>query len=280
MPFNRFEYSDAILQRTDLSPGARCVYQFLVNRADVSGCCWPSFAFIAKRCGMTRRHTRRLIGLLDSAGFIRVERRTYGGKRRDSETNLYTVRDPKSVEVGTPQPLGGWGPTDPQGGGVAVPKVGTHRPPKQSIEQSIEQTTGVGGDCVSKPDAGEDFKKAAMGFGLRRIDKLREAGVTVTDLETCHGQGHRDGLLVHKAIERANRRKVDEEAAAANRLMWAPKTEAEADSGVAARILNERGTFADRDLRGQEVFKRARDLVGCTEYEQRILDARQGVVTE
>lgn len=67
--FDRFKASDAILARTDLSPGSKNVAQWLVNRADGEGQCWPSVKAIMAGVGLTERPVRYALRELDKAGF-------------------------------------------------------------------------------------------------------------------------------------------------------------------------------------------------------------------
>ena len=109
-------------------------------------------------------------------------------------------------QVGTLRPLGGRDAQTPRGRDATVPGVGTCRPPEQSIEQSIEQTTGGGDKLVLEPDKTQTLETLAESLGLRRIDKLRTAGVTAADLKDVADQGHRDGVLVIRAMEWAKGR--------------------------------------------------------------------------
>ncbi len=76
-----------------LGPIAWSVYTLLIEMAGNDGNCWPSYATIAERCGISRRSAVSAVRALVDAGLVAVtERRRKGTNERTSNFYLITRR--------------------------------------------------------------------------------------------------------------------------------------------------------------------------------------------
>jgi DNA-binding transcriptional MocR family regulator len=95
----RFWIDDAVYDTYAAQIGvyAYAVYTALVRHADTAQTCFPSYATIAKKLGISKRHVIRQIEKLVEIGLIKASPRQKTGKRgTDSQdSNLYTL-----LEVG------------------------------------------------------------------------------------------------------------------------------------------------------------------------------------
>ena len=74
-----------ILRNPDLSVGAKVVYAMFLSYAWHNDSCFPGQDRLAQDIGMTRVRITQLIGELEDAGLIEIQRRGLG------KTNIYTV---------------------------------------------------------------------------------------------------------------------------------------------------------------------------------------------
>jgi hypothetical protein len=74
---------------------AKLVLLALLRFANAEGVCWPGYAALAKRAGISRRQVIRIVALLEREGWITVLRRCppYDKPNRD-RTNVYTLHAP------------------------------------------------------------------------------------------------------------------------------------------------------------------------------------------
>jgi predicted transcriptional regulator len=90
--------------KQELPCAEKFVLVALADMADMDGKCWPSQAFLAKRCGIARETVNRQIKMLANAGMIRVEQRVNG---HGQQASLYFVRcdagsQPNVIDAHTP----------------------------------------------------------------------------------------------------------------------------------------------------------------------------------
>ncbi len=74
-----------ILKNPDLSVGAKVVYAMFLSYAWHNDSCFPGQQKLAADMGMSRVRVTQLIGELQQAGLITIERRGLG------KTNIYTI---------------------------------------------------------------------------------------------------------------------------------------------------------------------------------------------
>ena len=74
-----------ILRNPELSVGAKVVYAMFLSYAWHNNSCFPGQDRLAQDIGMTRVRVTQLVGELEDAGLIEIQRRGLG------KTNLYTV---------------------------------------------------------------------------------------------------------------------------------------------------------------------------------------------
>lgn len=74
-----------ILRNPKLSVGAKVVYAMFISYGWHNNFCFPGQDRLAKDIGMTRPRVTQLIGELEDAGLISIERRGQG------KTNVYTI---------------------------------------------------------------------------------------------------------------------------------------------------------------------------------------------
>ena len=75
-----------ILKMPTLSVGAKVVYAMFISYGWHNDFCFPGQDRLAKDMGMTRPRVTQLIGELEQAGLIEIERRGQG------KTNIYTIK--------------------------------------------------------------------------------------------------------------------------------------------------------------------------------------------
>ena len=75
-----------ILRMPTLSVGAKVVYAMFLSYGWHNDFCFPGQDRLAKDMGMTRPRVTQLIGELEQAGLIEIERRGQG------KTNIYTIK--------------------------------------------------------------------------------------------------------------------------------------------------------------------------------------------
>ena len=75
-----------ILKMPTLSVGAKVVYAMFISYGWHNDFCFPGQDRLAKDMGMTRPRVTQLIGELEKAGLIEIERRGQG------KTNVYTIK--------------------------------------------------------------------------------------------------------------------------------------------------------------------------------------------
>lgn len=96
----RFWIDDAVYDTYAAQIGiyAYAVYTALVRHADTAQTCFPSYATIAKKLGISKRHVIRQIDRLIEVGLIKASPRQKTGKKgTDSQdSNLYTL-----LEIGS-----------------------------------------------------------------------------------------------------------------------------------------------------------------------------------
>ena len=100
----RFWIDDAVYDTYAAQIGiyAYAVYTALVRHANTAQTCFPSYATIAKKLGISKRHVIQEIEKLKSAGLIKASPRQKTGKKgTDSQdSNLYTLLEIGSNNVG------------------------------------------------------------------------------------------------------------------------------------------------------------------------------------
>jgi biotin operon repressor len=79
----------------ELGPNAVAVYGVLALHVNgKTGECWPSYAAITKRTGLSRKTVYRTIKALEKAGFVLIEDR-----HKDGKSNVYTLPHQKHTRV-------------------------------------------------------------------------------------------------------------------------------------------------------------------------------------
>lgn len=89
-----------------------CAQKFvLMTMADMCGMeftCHPSYAYLARQCGLSRQHVIRVISELEKAGFIAVRQRTSeDGSFRSSEYHILVPEEIRNREVVLDRPITG-----------------------------------------------------------------------------------------------------------------------------------------------------------------------------
>jgi hypothetical protein len=74
-----------ILRNPEISVGAKVVYAMFLSYAWHNSLCYPGQTRLAKDIGMTQPRVAQLIGELEDAGLVAIERRGQG------KTNVYTI---------------------------------------------------------------------------------------------------------------------------------------------------------------------------------------------
>jgi predicted ArsR family transcriptional regulator len=92
----------------DLPATPKLVLLALAEHADAQGVCWPGQDRIARMCGLSVRHLRRVCADLEARGLIGIEHRPGTGAGR--QTDLYRLHlagpdaDPGQPDIGATQP--------------------------------------------------------------------------------------------------------------------------------------------------------------------------------
>ena len=87
-----------ILRSPDLSAGAKVVYAMFLSYGWHNNFCFPGQETLATDMGLTRPRVTQLIGELESAGLITIQRRGQG------KTNIYVIHfQVKSTQGSTPR---------------------------------------------------------------------------------------------------------------------------------------------------------------------------------
>ena len=76
-PSTWYEWRKVMSNHTDVRCGERLVLFALCERVNDEGHCFPSRAYLAKWCGLSKRHVTRMIASLEARGLI-VVKRGYG----------------------------------------------------------------------------------------------------------------------------------------------------------------------------------------------------------
>ena len=93
-----------IAARTDLTPGDKLVYAYLLDRIGDNSECWPGLRHIAEGCGISIRGASKCINRLESQGLVSVR---HAGRNPHQQTNRYrahlvpTALELSAHDVGT-----------------------------------------------------------------------------------------------------------------------------------------------------------------------------------
>jgi hypothetical protein len=85
----------------ELRPNGVALYNALRLHADKNNQCWPSHETLADFSGMCRQTVIKTLESMEEKGFIRIERRTEGGKQTSIYTLLKVIGDVKDINIGS-----------------------------------------------------------------------------------------------------------------------------------------------------------------------------------
>lgn len=87
--------------RSGLTPAAKLVLLKLADNSDDLGLCWPSMQTVAHHCGITRQTVVQIVGQLEVAGLLTIERQTTHGMKRPHHYRLHLTTRSRA-DVGNP----------------------------------------------------------------------------------------------------------------------------------------------------------------------------------
>lgn len=91
----------AIFERRDLTAHQKLLLCYLAMRANSEAECWPSYATIARDCGISRRTAIKVVGELEDKGLLsRTRRRNEVGDFTSNLVRLFSADTPVFPEVG------------------------------------------------------------------------------------------------------------------------------------------------------------------------------------
>jgi hypothetical protein len=79
--FQFWKLPSAVAARRDLTPAAKIVVAYLIDRQGGNDDAWPGIRRIARACGIAAKTAMRAVARLESAGLIDVQRGADGPKR-------------------------------------------------------------------------------------------------------------------------------------------------------------------------------------------------------
>ena len=159
-----------------LRPTTKLVLMSLSDTADDDGVCFPSVKYIARRCGISTRHTRREMKKLADKNLLIAEKR----RRNDGSqtSNLYRLNlDISQSDILSPRKNTEGHPRQPVMTPIP-PGRDTHVTPLTTIEPSIKPTTTTPEIVVLNWPAGlsqvdrSSSEKIAVGVPLDVVQKM------------------------------------------------------------------------------------------------------------
>jgi len=153
-------------EQTTTSSGQRLVLIALADRADDEGHCWPSAAWLARKCGLNERSVRRHLVTLEDQGLLQRERR----HRANGELGVYDYSLPVEIIVVT---TGHQRPVDQR-----TPTPGSPPDTSARAETTIPKTSITTTDVVVGDSSFQRFwdaygkkigKKAAVSMWHRHV---------------------------------------------------------------------------------------------------------------
>lgn len=95
-------YFSTVYQRHDLSPRAKAVYMYLLDRANNKGECWPAIPTIARELSLSRSTVQRALKELERHGLVSRSERWRENGGRSSNLYLLTEKDGSSRQGRSP----------------------------------------------------------------------------------------------------------------------------------------------------------------------------------
>ena len=164
--------ADAVLDDNRVGKNELLAYMALCRHADKVGTCFPSYATIADKARLSRKHVIIAVNNLVSLGILQKHERL--DPAGDRTSNLYVISDTPSAATVIQTDSGGgvpatprWCPSDTRGGVVGTPEVYPSEPdlpkgkeevsspvsekaPKTPEKPTSQETTGVDSDPVEQ----------------------------------------------------------------------------------------------------------------------------------
>ena len=167
----RFWIDDAVYDTYAAQIGiyAYAVYTALVRHANTAQTCFPSYATIAKKLGISRRKVIQEIEKLKSAGLIKASPRQKTGKKgTDSQdSNLYTL-----LEIGSNN--GGVVTNSHYPSDCQSPPLVTNSHPKEAHKKETQRTAATAQNQNAAAAAGLSFSESENAI----LSELKTHGIT------------------------------------------------------------------------------------------------------
>lgn len=178
-----------IFERSPARGCDRLVLLVLADFANDQGACWPSIATIAHKANLSRRYTIDILGKLESAGAIKVERRRAG---RVNKSNVYQIVAPELALAGAAPEQAAPPATAVPGAPGDVPPLtppGEARPTRVMKPASPDPSINHQTQPTGKPDS-EPGRPAQPAQPSHRLFLIAEALAEVTGISFAANRGH------------------------------------------------------------------------------------------
>lgn len=184
MTVHYFQTPNAIFE-VDLTIHQKMVYIYLCRRNNQGGDAYPGYSRIARDCGISKRQAQYAVKVLESKGYIKVERRRKSEKMHD--TNLYQVNH----RIGSAQRAPGVAQDVQQGNADDAPEEEPLKKNhiKKSDASDIEKAEQVAKGWINLLTTKAEIEpKQGIKF---IVNKLLDSNLLSIDYDTLYGKMER-----------------------------------------------------------------------------------------
>ncbi|TVP84047.1 MAG: helix-turn-helix domain-containing protein [Thioalkalivibrio sp.] len=199
----------------DLPTTPKLVLLALAEHADDKGVCWPSQERIARMCGLSVRHLRRVCSELATRGLIGIEHRPGAGNGRQTDLYRLSLGSTGQPDIGSPQgdAMAAWATGHPEqatghpGQGNRTPGGGQpdtdvrQTVMEPSREPSMEPPTASDVEPVSRVKSSESLLRHRQQEGFGRFWEAWPKRVAKGDAQKAWAKLDPDDALTGRIVE-------------------------------------------------------------------------------